>query len=399
MNIYFYKAKNLAGEEKKGLYAAKSKAEVANMIQENGFFVANIRASIYGQLLELIIRYSVGIKNIAIFCRQFSILLNAGIPVVECLDMLGEQVKNRYLRRAIYGIKIQIINGQTLAEACESSLGVFPKFFNQMIKIGESTGNLDLILEKLGDYYDKLKDQKDKVKSSLMYPCLLVIVTIVVFYFVSTNVLPIFLNIFEQAGIVLPYSTRILIFICKNIKKLFLSIIISFIFMIVIISNLNKTDEGYYFFCKLKLYMPILGHLNRKMFTGIFLNNLSILQSSGLSLLKALEVCKKVSNNRIYQQEITKMIEGVQLGRRLSELMDENLFPQIIIKMIKIGEETGKLESMLNNSSLYCEKEVEITLERLLILVEPFVILLIASIIGFIVIGITLPMLDIYSFL
>lgn len=396
MNIYFYKGKNLSGKEIKGLYMAKSKTDVATMIKKNGFFVVNIKNSISGSFISLIKSYLIQFGDIAIFCQQLSILLNAGIPIIEGLDILKDQTRNIWLREAIYGFKMQIKNGRTLSEACESYPGVFPKFFNQMVKVGETTGDLHIVLKKLSNHYNKLKEQKEKIKSSLTYPCILVIVAILVFYFISVNVLPVFLNIFEQAGIMLPFSTRLLIFLCKNIKKLFLFVVIGFIILSCIFLKIKQTNLDFYYF-KVKLSIPILGTLHKQISARNFLNNMYMLQSSGVSLLKSLKICKNVSENKVYKQEIIKIIEGIKLGRHLSEVMDKNLFPQIAIKMISIGEETGNLEKMLNTSRIYCEWKVTLTLERLLILIEPFIIFVIAIIIGFMVVAIMLPMFDIYN--
>lgn len=397
MNIYFYKGKNLCGKEIEGLYRAENKTQVATMIKRNGYFVVQIRKSKSEQFINFIKNKLVRTRDISIFCRQFSLLLKAGIPIIDSLILLEEQTENKFVKNMISGVRVQIINGKSLTKACESYMGDFPKFFHQMLYIGESTGKLDIILAKLGDYFDGVEERKEKIKSSLIYPFILIIVTILALYFISVNILPMFINIFEQANIILPITTRIIIFICVNIQKLLILFFLSLIIVVVTIFNIIRTEKGEYLFCKLKITIPIIGNLNKKIICSNFLNYLCILQSSGISLLNALNICKKILDNKIYVKEIEKMIEGIKRGKSLSDLMSKKLFSNTIINMINIGEETGNLEHMLNQSSIYYEKETNITLERLLTLIEPLVILLMAIIIGFITISIIIPMFEIYN--
>lgn len=399
MNMYFYKGKNLYGEQIEGLYRAKNKVEVATMIKKNGFFVVDIKKT-KGQFINFIKSKLISAKDISIMCRQFSILLKSGIPIIDSLKLLEDQTRNKFVKNAISGIRVQVVNGRSLTKACESYKGVvFPEFFNQMVHIGELTGKLDTTLAKLGDYFDRVDEQKEKIKSSLMYPFILTVVTICVLYFISVNVLPLFINIFKQANVTLPISTRVLVFICTNIKELLILFFISFIILAFTILNIKRTQKGQYLLCQLQLILPIVGNFNRKIIAANFLNYLCMLQSGGVSLLKALNICKKVLHNKIYVEETEKMIEGIKLGRSLSEVINKKLFSNIVINMINIGEETGNLEYMLKQSSIYCEKETNASLDRLLTLVEPFMILLMALIIGFITVAIMLPMFEIYNFI
>lgn len=399
MRMFVYKGKNLIGDTIKGEIKANSKIEVAKMIRDKGYFPIIIDTRGKGvNISKHIIKKAnpISPRDMSIFCRQFSMMLNAGIPIVEALYLLRTQTRNKALKNAINRLQIDINKGHNLSEACENQSEVFPIMFREILVIGDNTGKLDAVLMKLAEYYEKQMIQRDKIKSLLIYPCILLMISVLVIYILVNMVLPIFVNMFEEAAVPLPPSTRLLILLYSNTLKIAILAIFISIFSIITISQIKKVEIYAEKIDILKLKLPFFGEFFKKVQSAEFSYKLYLLESSGVPLLDSLKITKDTTTSTIYRKHISNIILGIQKGRSLTEVMDENLFSTTMIEMIQSGEKSGQLEEVLQKINIYSEHEVMIFQKQFSSIFEPIVILLMSIFVGFIVISIVMPMFEIY---
>lgn len=400
MALYYYKCKNLAGEEIQGVYEAKNEAAVASMIKQKGFYPIKIKLRDDKNILEKFKRliFRVEKKDLAIFCRQFALMVESGILIIESLEILEKQTENKRLRFAVGRMIHDIKRGMTITDAFRNHPELFSEMFVYMIEAGELTGNIDSVLNKLALHYEKSARQSEKIKNAMIYPVVLSLVSLAVAVFLVANVLPIFAGMFEEAGAHLPTVTRIMLMIGERHKIILLTLLPALILVIIIVNSYAATQKGSYNIDKMKLAAPISGRLWSRMLSADFCRLLSILVSSGIPLLQAIKVAGKTLNNQVFKKELELAREGIRHGKGFAEVMNPEVFPAIMLKMIAVGEETGNLEYMLDKAAVFFESEVEFAEERLLTLVEPAMILIMSLIIGFIVLSVVLPMFSIYNF-
>ena len=398
MAKYKYRVMNSEGKKIEGYYEADSKNDVMNYIGINGYYPLLVEEVIESKNITFTFGQKVKVKDIAIFCRQFYTMLDAGVPILICLDILSKQILNVKLREAIKSIKEDVEKGEALSDAMKKYPSVFPSFLISLVASGEASGNLDIIMLRLSNYYEKENKIMNKVRSAMIYPIILSFVALVSVIFILTYVMPTFTELFEGNGTEIPWSTKLIMSLSNGIKENWISIIFFIVIISIAFKIYLKTDTGEYIFSKLKLKLPLIKKLNQMIIVTRFTRTLSTLTASGVSLINGLEIVSSVSGNKIAEKELIIVKDKVMRGDSLYASMNESeIFPTMLYSMIKIGEETGKLDDILNKTADFYDEELDSTIQTAVSMMEPILIVGMGIIIGFIVISIMLPMFDSYS--
>lgn len=398
MAKYKYRVMNSEGKKIEGYYEADSKNDVMNYIGINGYYPLLVEEVIESKNITFTFGQKVKVKDIAIFCRQFYTMLDAGVPILICLDILSKQILNVKLIEAIKSIKEDVEKGEALSEAMKKYPSVFPSFLISLVTSGEASGNLDIIMLRLSNYYEKENKIMNKVRSAMIYPIILSLVALVAVIFILTYVMPAFTDLFEGNGTEIPWSTKLIMNLSNGIKENWISIIFFIVIISIAFKIYLKTDNGEYIFSKLKLKLHVIKKLNQMIIVTRFTRTLSTLTASGVSLINGLEIVSSVSGNKIAEKELIIVKDKVMRGDSLyASMSDSKIFPAMLYSMIKIGEETGKLDEILNKTADFYDEELDSTIQTSVSMLEPVLIVVMGIIIGFIVISIMLPMFYSYS--
>lgn len=392
---YKYKAINEIGEKFEGDYKAESQVDVLAMLKKNNYFPITIEENKSINIKLEFFSQKVTKKDIFIFCRQFSTMLNAGVDIIDCLEVLEKQIENKTLKEAVFEIHKDLQKGIALSEGLKRYPEVFPDLLINMVEVGEVSGNLHEIMERMAIHFEKEGYIENKVKNALVYPILLSVISLGVVIFLLTVVMPIFTSMFEDSGSILPGSTRILLAISNWIVAywyLFIGIIVFAIFAII---SFGKTNFGRLFYDGLKIKIPILKTMNINIITARFTRTLSTLMASGIPLLEALDVVGKVVGNMVVSNGLATAKEEIKKGIYMSEaIKDRNIFPPMVDSMISVGEESGSVSDLLYKTADFYEEEVETSIGKMTTMLEPILIVFMSIIVGFIVISIAMPMFD-----
>ncbi|KPU28065.1 type II secretion system protein F [Caloranaerobacter sp. TR13] len=396
MPVYRYKAVTFDGKKVHGQYNANSKIEVINMLKSDNIYPIEIEEVIGSKdIKDLKIFNRIKIKDIAVFCRQFYTMLNSGVTIVNCLEVLRNQTENKKLKKTLGQIFESVQKGMTLSESLKSHRDVFPELLINMVEAGEVSGNLDTIMDRMAIHYEKENKISNKIKSAMVYPIILSTVATVVVVFLLTVVMPTFVSMFQQSGAMLPAPTLILLGISDIIKSYWYLIIALITILTYFFKKYYETEKGRMQIDKLKLRIPIFNNLIRKITTSRFTRTLSTLLSSGVPLIKALEIVSKIVGNKVVEEGLNLVKDEVRRGLDLASPIEKlGLFPPMVVSMIRIGEESGSLDEILDNTASFYDDEVEASLQKLTSLIEPIMIIIMALIVGFIVISMVLPMFD-----
>ncbi len=331
-------------------------------------------------------------KELAFFTRQFATVLEAGLPIVKCLETLSMQQRNPYFKQVITEIRKKVEGGSALSDA----LGEYPKIFNklyvQMVKSGESSGNLDIVLKRLAVYLEKIVSLKSKIKHAMIYPAVIIFITIVVISILMIFVIPKFAELFKEAGQTLPLPTQILINISMNFKKIFLFFLVSVVVSIIVLKKYRKTEKGRYNTDKILLKFPLLGSLFHKAAISRIARTLANVIGAGVPLLQAILIAGETSDNKVLEKAMEEIRVNVAAGHGIADPMFyTGVFPYLMIEMVRVGEVSGNLEDMLNKLADFYEEEVDRTVETLSTLIEPLLLIVLGVIIGGILIALYLP--------
>lgn len=393
---YKFKAINLNGDIFEDFYIANDEEEVVQMIKSKNFFVLSVEEDYRVNLDYLLNNRRIKLKDLALFSKLFYTMLNSGINISKSLKIISEDITNTKLKSAIININEDIHSGTSLSNAMERQKNIFPSLYVEMVRAGEISGNLEGIILRLGDYYDNQNKIKNKINSSLIYPILLIFVSMVVVIFMIVFVLPIFYDIFSSRELILPLTTRTLINFSSFYYQHWSKIIIFIIILSFALKLFSKTHSGKTILDNLKLRTPLIKGLYIKIVTSNLTKTLSILLSAGIPLMKSLEMASNVVNNVIIRQKLIHEISNIEDGKLLSDaIKDIEVFSSVVYSMVKVGEETGALDNMLLKISTLYDEEVRTSFEKLTKLIEPMLMIIVGLIVGFIVISLALPMFDI----
>ncbi len=392
---YKYRAIAKSGQTVEGVFDAASEADVIAMIKANSYMPLQVERDVGEEARFELFKKKVKKKDLAVFCRQFFTMIDAGLGIVKCLDIMEVQTENKTLKAAVGSVNDDVQKGLALSEGMKKHPLVFPSILTSMVEAGEVSGNLDAILERMAVHFEKENKIENKVRSSMIYPAALAFVSVAVVIFMLVFVMPTFVGMFTGSGVPLPGPTRLLIGISESIRTYWYLYAAAIGLISFGIGAYIRTEEGRLNFDKLKLRLPVIKGTTAKVITSRFTRTLSTLMDSGIPLIKSMEVVSRVVNNKVVETKLLDGIEQIRKGVPLSRsIKDVDIFPPMVDSMIKIGEESGSLDDILMKTADFYDEEVEVALTKLTSLLEPIMIVLMAVVIGFIVIAMYLPMFD-----
>ena len=331
-------------------------------------------------------------KDIILFARQFSTMIDAGLPIIQCLEILHTQQNNKTFKRMIKEIKEQVESGATLAEALKRFPKYFDDLFVNMIAAGEAGGILDAILRRLAGYMEKARKLKAQVKGAMTYPVVTLVIAIVVLGIILVFVIPVFQEMFSDLGGELPVPTQIVVRISEIVKSKILYIIIGLGLLGFALKKFYATEKGQDTVDDLLLKIPVFGELLRKVAVAKFTRTMGTMLASGVAILEALDIVAKTSGNRTIERAIYDVRSGIAEGRTMADpLAESGVFPAMVCQMISVGESTGALDAMLEKIADFYDEEVDQAVENLTSLIEPFMLVFLGVTIGGLVVAMYLP--------
>lgn len=400
MAIFQYEGKLLNGKRKKGRITAASLREAKEKLRQESILVTDLsELESTGLNMEVnLLPERVKIEHLIMYVRQFATLIRAGVPIVRATSILRVQTESNVLKKTLSQVEDDLKEGIAYSEAIKKHPRVFSNFFSSMALAGETSGNLEEALDQIGLQLQKQYDVKRKVISALTYPLVVSIVAIGVVAFLMVNVVPTFASIFGQLGGELPLITRIVVAVSDFIAAFWWLLLAIAILGVVVFTWMLKRDRERFVIDGLLLKMPIFGTIVMKSQIALLTRSLAVLLKAAVPILTAIEITERIVSNRVIRKGLTEAREMMAQGVPLHEpLMRNANFPALMTQMIAVGEESGDLDSMLNEVAEFYETEVETTTDRLKSIIEPLLIVVLASVVGVIVISIVVPMFQIYG--
>lgn len=394
MPVFTYKGRTLGGTQVAGELKAKSRADLERVLRSRKVLVSQVST----KSSQISIRIGTGIKKVHIsrFTRQFATMIGAGLPMVQCLEILSQQMESAELRRVIGEVKESVQAGTTLSEALSRHKKVFDNLFVNMVDAGEIGGALDVILARLATYREKADALVRKVKGAMIYPAVVMIVAAGVTFIMLTYIVPVFAKMFSGLGAELPGPTRFILSLSAFLRGNILIGLVLFILLIVAYKVYSKTDQGRLNIDKVKLRIPLIGDLIRKSSIAKFSRTLSTLMSSGVPILDALNITARASGNRVVHDAIKKSVLSIAEGETITQPLKQcGVFPPMVTQMISVGEKTGGLDDMLSKIADFYDEEVDAAVAALTSVIEPVIIVLMGVVIGGILVAMYLPMFEI----
>lgn len=398
MPNFLFEGKSRSGKLVKGEYSAANRDELFKYLRSRGILATKVRQK--GKSISLQIGTGVKQEDITNFARQFSAMISAGLPLLQCLNILYEQTENPRFKKILLSVSGSVESGNSLADSLAKHPKIFPELFVNMIAAGEVGGILDTILLRLSDFLEKAASLRRKIKGAMIYPIVITVIAILAVVVLLIFVVPIFTGIFSDFGGELPKPTQFVVNMSNFLKTpLKVFPLIGVVALIVFIfTRYHKTTQGRYNVDKFLLKLPIFGDLLRKTSIAEFSRTLGTLLTSGVSIIEALEVTSKTASNTVVKRALKSMISAISEGKTITEPMKETgVFPPMVIQMVAVGEESGGLDQMLAKLASYYDEEVDAAVSALTAAMEPIFLLLIAIIVGGTVIVMYLPMFDLIS--
>ncbi len=394
MPIFEYKGKTVTGSPVEGELKAKDRGELERILRRNKVLVDKISK----KPSQINIRIGSGIKKVHIsrFTRQFATMIGAGLPMVQCLDILSKQMESQEFCKVINEIKDSVSSGSTLSEAMKKHKKAFDDLYVNMVEAGEMGGALDTILVRLANYREKADTLNRKIRSAMAYPAVISVVATGITIAMLTFIVPVFAKMFAGLGAELPAPTQFVLTVSGIIKSYILVWLGAMVAFIVAFRMVLKNEKGRYYFDKFMLRTPVFGNLVRKAAVARFTRTLGTLIQSGVTILDALEITAKTAGNKVLQLAIRKSVVSIAEGDTITNpLKESGVFPPMVIQMIGVGEKTGGLDEMLSKIADFYDDEVDAAVSALTALIEPVVIVLMGAVIGGLLIAMYLPMFDI----
>ena len=396
MSSYQYTAKDMAGKTINGTIQADSETEVADILHKKELVVVSIEITETTIARLNVSDKKTNLDDLVVFSRQLATMIDAGIPLVNALGILAEQIENEVLRNIINDVRQDTEAGMSFCDALAKHPVVFSELFVNMTKAGETSGMLNEILDRLATFMEKEAALNRKIISSLVYPAVVVSMAIVITTVLLLKVVPTFKGIFDSLGGTLPLPTQALIFVSDLLRKYFLYTVIVLGAGIYLFRNYLKTEIGKYWFDQTILKLPVFGPLLRKIAVARFSRTFSTLVKSGVSVLTALDIVSKTSGNKVVEEAVINCSKSVRNGEPISKpLARSGVFPPMVTRMIHVGEQTGQLDKMLSKIADFYDDQVDAATSALTSMIEPLVIAFLGIVIGGIVIALFLPIFKI----
>lgn len=398
MPNFTYTVLDKDGNKLKDKIEAANKETVVAMLKSKNLYVISIEEeNLFNKEIKLMSNAAFAAKDMSLFAKQFSILLKAGISISGSLDILREQLENKQLAKVVDNVYVNVQKGEALSVALRSTKK-FPDLFVNTLEAGEAGGNMEDVMERMASYYEKTNKVTSKVKSALIYPCMVLLVTIVVTYILITQVVPTFVEMFAGMNMELPFITRALMAV-GDFFNTYWVVIFSIIGAIILgLLYYLRTPAGKFRRDLILLNIPLVKSLVQKSAISKFARTMSIMLRTGIPMINAIELSSRVLNNIVMAKSMAVVKNKVESGSNLSTPIEEmKLFPKLVVSMIKIGEETGALDEMLNKCADFYDDEVEVVSGRITSMIEPMVIIVLALIVGTVVMAIIQPMFQMYE--
>lgn len=395
MPVYKYRAKNLKGETLDGEYEAVSLDVLEQMLRSKGYFL--VESSVRGREFTLADMYGkISVKDIAVFCRQFAVILGSGITILEAVGILRDQASKKRMKDILEDVYNELQKGRMLSEAIAPYDDMFPEFMKNMIRVGEASGTLDQILNQLADFYEYDNRLRRKIRSAMTYPTILAVLTVAVVTLLMVAVLPMFSDMLTGMGGNLPGITVFLMSVSRFMADNILLLAAVVIIAVILFTYYVRTDNGRLWFDGLKLRLPVVKSTVLKTVTARFARSMSILLKSGIPIVNAMEIMKDLIGNRAVEKKFTEATAEIKEGKGIAGPMKRlGIFPPLLIHMIVVGENTGELDEMLGRTAGFFDEEVKETIEKAVSLIEPAMIIIMAVVVGVIILSVMLPMVSI----
>ena len=394
MNTYQYIAKDKNGHSVSGILDGSSENEAVELLHKKELIVVSIKQT--QKKASKAKGGGIKLDDIVIFSRQLATMIDAGIPLVQSLGILGEQIENKGLKSVVLIVRQDLEGGMSFCDALAKHPNVFSELFINMSRAGEASGTLDDVLDRLASYLEKTSALNRKVKSSLVYPEVVITMAMVITTVLLLKVVPTFKGIFEMLGGQLPLPTQILIGLSDAVRKFFFVFIILLGTFAFLFKKYISTEKGRFKFDSTKLKIPVVGGLFCKVAVAKFTRTFSTLVKSGVSIMNALEIVAKTAGNKLVEKTVLDCRESVRNGEPISmPLSKSRVFPPMVCRMIGVGEQTGQLEKMLSKIADFYDEQIDAAVSAMTSMIEPLVIGLLGIIIGGIVIALFLPIFKI----
>jgi type IV pilus assembly protein PilC len=399
MPIFLWEGVTKKNEVKKGEIEAADEVAVRGLLRRQGFKSIEVKKK-PKDIMEYLpfLKGKIKEKNVVVFCRIFSTMINAGLPLIQCLDLLAQQEQDKSFSKIIRSIKEDIEGGTSLTNALKKYPKVFDELFVNLIAAGEAGGILDVILERLSNYMEKAMKLKARVKGAMTYPVAVLVISFSVVALLLLKVIPVFKKMFEGMGGQLPGLTQALITASEFTQKYFL-FIGAVIFVIYIAFNrFHKTERGRWIVDSILLKSPVFGDLLKKVAVAKFSRTLSTMMSSGVPILEGLTIVSKTSGNVVVEDALLKTRQSISEGRTISEpLAETGIFPAMVVQMISVGEATGALDSMLSKIANFYDDEIDVAVDSMTALLEPVMMVFLGTVVGGMIIAMYLPIFKLAS--
>lgn len=401
MQKYKYTAVNMQKQKIKGTFIANDENDLAAQLAKQGLYL--ISAKVYNNdtpsaFFTLSVGSSVSLTELTTFCRQFAIMQNTGIPILDSLDILRGQHYSSYFRNLLQVIYADVKSGLLLSDALDKHKKVFPHFFRSMVRVGELSGKMELVFASLADYYESDRAIKSKVKSALSYPLMLLVMTVGIVILMMLVVIPTFRESMAQMEVEIKGITKV-VYDMSDFVLAYWSVMLAGVVTIgIVIFLIGRTEKGAFFFDKMKMHIPLVKTIQRNLFTARFARAFGLLLSSGMDLNNAMDTVEVVISNRYMKKKFHDAAESVRQGMSLTVAFETyKLFPQMMTQMVTIGEKTGTLDDIMMRSCTFFDNQVETSLNSLTSKIQPVMLMLMGGIIGTLFIAVYSPMLEIMN--
>jgi type IV pilus assembly protein PilC len=399
MPMFIWEARTKAGEPRKGELEAPDEAAAKGVLRRQGFISVSVKKK-PKDILEYFafLQPKVKEKDVVIFARIFSTMINAGLPLIQCLDLLAMQEQNKTFAKVIRATKEDIEGGSTLTDALKKYPDIFDELFVNLVSAGESGGILDVILSRLSNYMEKAMKLKSKVKGAMTYPISVLVISIAVVSLLLLKVIPVFQKMFEGMGGALPAPTQFLVNASQFTQHYFLYMVIAVVVIFYAVKRFYRTEKGRIWIDGWILKSPVFGPLLRKVAVSKFTRTMSTMMSSGVPILEALIIVSKTAGNKIIEDALLKTRKSISEGKTIAEpLAESNVFPPMVVQMIAVGEATGALDAMLSKIADFYDDEVDAAVDAMTALLEPFMMVFLGGVVGGMIIAMYLPIFKMAS--
>ncbi|MBM9604235.1 type II secretion system F family protein [Desulfopila inferna] len=399
MPIYVWKGKNAHGEKRKGEVEAPDQAAALNQIKRMRIVNPVIKEKPKDLLANIsFFQPKITGKDIVVFTRQLSTMIDAGLPLVQCLDILGNQQDNATFKKVLKDIQKDVESGTTFADSMRKHPKVFDNLYSNMIEAGETGGILDTILSRLAVFMEKAMALKKKIKGAMTYPLICLAISILILAVILIFVIPVFDEMFTSFDSALPVPTQIVINMSNFFKSNFIFILLGIAVIVFIFKKIYNTERGRITIDGAMLKAPVFGILIRKVAVAKFTRTLSTMLQSGVPILEALQVVGRTAGNKVIEIAVFRVSDAIAEGRPIAEpLAESGVFPNMVVQMINVGESVGALDTMLEKIADFYDEEVDQTVENLTAMIEPFMMVFLGGMIGGLVVAMYLPIFKIAS--